>query len=86
MPVGQQSQAASRSGIYGIAQQVELVRQDGCPVSIHEHAGRRHTRHVPVPVQGGIHVVGELPGIRHIHHAAARFGTLVRQDIACFHP
>ena len=27
----------SCSGIYGITQQVELVRQDGCPVRIHEH-------------------------------------------------
>ena len=25
-----------------------------------------------------VHVVGELPGIRYIHYAAARFGTLVR--------
>ena len=26
--------------IYGIAQQVKLVQQDGCPVRIHEHADR----------------------------------------------
>ena len=78
MPVGQKFQSASRAGIYGIAQQVKLVRQDGCPVRIHEHAGRGHTRHVPVPVQGGVHVVGKFPGTGHIHHAAARLGTLVR--------
>ena len=78
MPVGQQSQAAPVPVYTASPTQVELVRQDGCPVRIHEYAGRRHTRHIPVPVQGGVHVVGELPGIRYIHYAAARFGTLVR--------
>ena len=50
MPVGQQSQAAACSGIYGITQQVELVRQEAHPPHPSPRTGwspcgRRTSRH-----------------------------------------